>query len=190
MTRVWQVEAETVVLDDRYLKLSTQQVRLPNGARIDDFHVIESPDWAATIAITDDGQLVLVEQYRHAHGGLSVELPAGVIEAGEAPLEAAARELTEETGYVASGVRPLWTIRPEPARHRQWAHFGIAHGVRKAGAARPEETEDLRVVLWPVSDLQRLLETMVHGLHVAALLLASQSGLLIAEPSRDTDGLP
>jgi 8-oxo-dGTP pyrophosphatase MutT (NUDIX family) len=120
----------------------------------------------------------LVEQYRHAHGGWSLELPAGVIESGEDPMVAALRELGEETGYGAPHIEPLWTTRPEPARHRQWAHFGVAQGARLERARALDATEDVRVVLRPLRDFDQILAEMVHALHVGALLLALRRGAI------------
>lgn len=176
----WQVLKERVSFEDPYLKLITQEIRLPTGAVLDSFHLLESRSWAATIALTPDNQLVLVEQYRHGHGGPSLELPAGVIEVDEDPMSAALRELEEETGYTASDIEHLWTIRPEPARHQQWAHFGVVRQAVFSGQLAPDLTEDLRVVLRPLDQLDEILSQMVHAVHVGALLLAVRKGLIAA----------
>lgn len=174
----WRVLEETTLFEDRYLGIKTQQVQLPNGILIKDYHLIESRSWAATIAVTPNRELVLVEQYRHAHGASSLELPAGVIEPGEDPMTAALRELEEETGYSAPHVQPLWTIRPEPARHRQWAYFGVAHGAELGKARALDPTEDMKVVLRPLAELDQIIAEMVHALHVGALLLALRRGAI------------
>jgi len=119
---------------------------------------------------------VLVSQYRHGHKGTSLELPAGIIDPGEEELSGAARELREETGYVSDEIAPLWKIRPEPARHDQWAYFAIAKNARRAQAQDLDSTEDIRVVTRPLAELDSVLEEMVHGVHVAALLLAARRG--------------
>ncbi len=174
----WQVLDSEVLLDRRWLKVRRDRVRTESGVTIDEFHVIESSPWAAIVCVTDDQQLVLVQQYRHGHRGASLELPAGVIEPGEAPLSAAKRELLEETGFEADRWQRLWQTRPEPARHEQWAHFALARGARKSQDQQLDETEALSVLLRPVSELDQILEEMVHGVHVAALLLAERRGLL------------
>ena len=107
-----------------------------------------------------------------------LELPAGIIEPGEEPLVGASRELREETGFVSNDIAPLWKIRPEPARHSQWAHFAIAQKARRAATQDLDATEDIRVILRPLSSLDAIIEEMVHGVHVAALLLAERKGLL------------
>ncbi len=153
-------------------------MRLPEGPDIDDFHVISAPDWAAVVCITDDHQLVLVRQYRRGHDDLSLELPAGVLEVGEDPLVGGARELLEETGYQAREIQPLAKLRPEPARHEQWAHFLVATDAERVAEPKPDSTERIEIVLRPVSELTDLLAEMVHAPHVAALLIAARKGLL------------
>src|ERR1017187_3741244 len=95
----WTILAQKTLLDRRWLKITEDRVELPNGTIIDEFHVLHSPNWAAVIAVTESDEILMVEQYRHGLGRTSLELPSGVIDPGERPLEAAKRELFEETGY-------------------------------------------------------------------------------------------
>jgi 8-oxo-dGTP pyrophosphatase MutT (NUDIX family) len=174
----WEVLTADVILDRPYLRVETQKVRLGSGAVMDDFQLITAPAWVGVIALTPRQDLVLVEQYRHAHEGTSLELPAGIIEPGEEVSIAARRELREETGFEAPSVASLWQIRPEPARHRQWAHFCVARDVVQRADQSLDATEDIRVVLRPLSKLDSIVSEMVHAAHVAALLLAARRGLL------------
>lgn len=178
MIKPWQVLDSELILDRRWLRVHQERVRTASGVVIDEFHLIESAPWAAVVCVTEDRELVLVEQYRHGHSGPSLELPAGVIEPGEEPLVAARRELLEETGYEAPSFQALWQVRPEPARHRQWAHFALATGARLLASQALDLTEDVTVVKRPLADLDAILADMVHGLHVGALLLAARRGLL------------
>ncbi len=177
-TAPWKVLSSQTLLDVRYMNVERQRVELGSGTVIDDFHLVGSPDWAGVICVTDKQELVLVEQYRHGHGGVSLELPAGVIEPGEDPMVAAAREMEEETGYTADEVVSLWKTRPDPARHTHWAHFGFAKNAHVSREQRLDDTEDINVVLCPTRDLDAIVQTMVHATHVAALLFAAKKGLV------------
>jgi 8-oxo-dGTP pyrophosphatase MutT (NUDIX family) len=176
--RAWQVLESRPLFERKWLRVRQDRVRTASGVEIAEFHVIESPPWAAILCVTEARELVLVEQYRHGHGGPSLELPAGVLEPGEDPVSAAQRELAEETGYVAPDWQHLWTVRPEPARHDQWAHFAVARGATRSSAQALDATEDITVVLRPLAELDAVLGEMVHALHVGALLLAARRGLL------------
>jgi len=166
----------------RWLTLHEQRVRLPTGAEIDAFHLVESPDWVAVLALTSEreGAVVLVEQYRHGVGRASLELPAGVIDEGESPEAAAARELREETGYEAAAIAPLVVVSPEPARHTTMGHFFVATGCVRAGDQQLDRSENIAVRPFPRGELLDAVEEgrVVHGSHVAAILLAARKGWL------------
>lgn len=174
----WEILESEVLLERPYLRVHTEKVRVASGLVIPDYHIIESPSWAGIVCVTEDEELVLVQQYRHGHRGISLELPAGIIEPDEEDLKGAARELEEETGYISDDIQPLWRVRPEPARHDQWAYFAIARGARRASRQNLDATEDIRVVTRPVAELDQVVNEMVHGVHVAALLFAARKGLL------------
>lgn len=176
----WKVLSRRAVLERRWLTVSEERVLLANGTVIDEFHVLQTPPWAAVIAVTMDAQLVLVEQYRHGLGATSLELPAGVIDESERPIEAAERELREETGFAASHFQSLVELAPEPSRSTCRAHFFVAENAQRAGCAQPESSEVIRVRLLSVEAALQCIESgrMAHAAHVGAILLAERRGLL------------
>jgi 8-oxo-dGTP pyrophosphatase MutT (NUDIX family) len=174
----WEVLESRYLLERYWLRLREDRVRTASGTIIEQFHVLEQPSWAAVVCVTHDGQLVLSEQYRHGVRKVTLELPAGVIETEEAPLEGARRELLEETGYEADEWQHLLTVHPEPSRHAHTAHFFVARGARRTSAQALDTTENVSVRTLPLADMDAILSALGHGAHIGALLLAERRGLL------------
>ena len=176
----WQVLERRTLVERRWLTLHEDRVLLANGREMGEFHVVEAPNWAGVVCVTDDAELVLVRQYRHGIRSNSLELPAGVMEAGEEPLVAAKRELCEETGYLAERWEAVAAFATEPSRQTVHAHFFCALGATPTGARSLDESEDIEVVRVPCARVVALIESgeITHGVHVGAILLAAQRGLL------------
>jgi 8-oxo-dGTP pyrophosphatase MutT (NUDIX family) len=176
----WKVLEKKTLLSRRWLELSEEHVVLPNGHAIEQFHVIRAPDWASTLCVTREDRVLLVRQYRHGLGGTSLELPAGVIEAGESPLAAAQRELREETGFEADRWLALSSVATEPARHTTRAHFFCALGGHRVQAPALDDSEELELVEVEKLELGEFIERgeIQHGVHVGAILLALKRGLV------------
>lgn len=109
--------------------------------------MLRSNDWVLALPVTADGRLVLVRQHRFGTRALSVEPPGGVIEAGEDPCVAAARETVEETGYLGGRATLLGTVAPNPAIQSNRAHFVLLEGVHLGAAPAGDEHEELEVLL-------------------------------------------
>jgi 8-oxo-dGTP pyrophosphatase MutT (NUDIX family) len=176
----WRVLESRTVVDRRWLKVHEQRIGLPHGGEIDEYHLLETPSWVAALALTDEGDVVLVDQYRHGAARVSRELPAGVIDEGESPERAAKRELLEETGYASERWSPLIELATEPGRNTTRAHFWIALGAHRVAEQNTEPSEHIAIAIVPTHELlaQITAGTIVHGVHVAAILLAAQRGLL------------
>lgn len=176
----WQVLEHRHLLQRSFLTVWEDRVRLANGHEIDDFCIVEAPDWAATLCITPERQIVMVRQYRHGLRAASLELPAGALEKGEAPLPGAQRELLEETGYSSSSWQHVLTASVDPARQTATAHFFCALQARPDAAPHLDASEDLQTVLLSRTELLSAIDSgqLVHGVHIAAILMAEQRGLL------------
>jgi 8-oxo-dGTP pyrophosphatase MutT (NUDIX family) len=141
----WKLLGSTYSFRDRWLTLRSDTVALPDGETLSPYHVIESPDWVNAIAITDDGNIVLVEQYRHAVEQAMLELPAGHVEPGEAPEVAVKRELLEETGHEAASWHDLGALFPVASRFTNKVRSFLAMGARPVRAPVSGGSETLRV---------------------------------------------
>ncbi len=133
--------------------------------------MIHSGDWTLALPVTEDGRLVMVRQYRFGVRALSTEAPGGVIEPGEDPVVAAARETEEETGFAGGRARLLGTCAPNPAIQSNRCHFVLLEGVRPQGRRAPDEHEEIQVLaVAPKAALaQALAEPAQHSLALLAL---------------------
>ncbi|MBK9266616.1 MAG: NUDIX hydrolase [Polyangiaceae bacterium] len=176
----WLVTKSETLVAKKWLTVKEQHIALPHGGEIADFHLLEAPDWSSVIAVTEMGQFVFVDQYRHGAGRVSRELPAGVIDAGETPEQAARRELEEETGFVAEHWEHLFTTHVEPHRLTSRAHFFVATGARRVAKQRVDPSENIDVVLLDAADIVPAIMNgaIVHGVHVGAIMLAARRGLV------------
>ncbi len=174
----WDVKQRRYLLERPWIKIREDHVVLPTGAEMEEFHVVEYPNWAATVCLDTNNQLVLVEQYRHGIGRSSIELPAGVIEPDEDPLVAAKRELLEETGYEAASWEYLGRCATDPSNHSNYAYLYLAQGATLAGQQRLDEEEEIEVRLCNLDRLFDMISSgeIVHGIHLTALLWAMSLG--------------
>jgi 8-oxo-dGTP pyrophosphatase MutT (NUDIX family) len=160
--------------EDQWLKLRSDTVLLPNGRSLDPYHAIELPDWVNVVAITDAGNIVLIEQYRHVVGEVLVEIPAGHVDSGETPDQAVRRELLEETGYAGGTWHHLGSMFAVASRFTNQVHSYLAFGVNKAAEPAPDSSENIRMRVMPWAEF-------VRRVHSGDLRLksAGQSGTLL-----------
>ncbi|MBQ0110917.1 MAG: NUDIX hydrolase, partial [Oscillospiraceae bacterium] len=116
----------------RIINLRKDDVLLPNG-NLADREIIEHPGGASILAVTDEGEVLFVEQYRHPTGDILTEIPAGKLEKGEKPEVCAAREIVEETGYKASKLELLMSCWPSPGCYGEKLHLFLAKGLTFVG---------------------------------------------------------
>lgn len=152
------------ILDSRvvwrgdFLAVDDVAVRLPNG-KTAHRDVVRHPGAVAVIALTDDGKIVLVHQYRTALEQVTLEIPAGKLDPGEDPARAAARELLEETGYMAARMAYLGPIAVAAGYSDEIIHLYMAMGLSFEGA-RPDEDEFVHVDL---VDLDEMVDRVLDG---------------------------
>lgn len=176
----WITLEETTIIKDPWIDMRASRCLLPNGITITPFYVNHLSDFAVVVAVTPEGNVILVRQYRHGVEKVLLELPAGCIEPGEEPEKGAARELLEETGYQADSLEFLFRIAPNAANCTSYAQCYLARNVRLAGTQNLDETETLEVVEMEAVEVKRLLRQggFEQAVHVAALYRAMELGAL------------
>ena len=186
--RKWKTKTQKELMSLGYFRLREDMCELPDGRIMPRYFVLEFPDWVNVVPVTQDGQMVLIEQYRHASGEIHLELPGGAVtpaqagsvslqaHASEDPKRAALRELTEETGYVPEDVRLIHRHYPNPALQNncQWVY--VATGCRLLESPRLDPFEDIRVITMPIPKVYELLKNgaINHSLMVASLYSAQE----------------
>lgn len=158
----WKTLSSHVVIDNPHLRVRREEVLLPNGTVIPDYHIIENRGWVGIVPITEDGQLLINRQYKHGIGRPVLEFPAGGIDPGEEdPRETAFRELMEETGY---SVEPeklefLMHMIANPTGAQTLIWWYIAFDVRKTGEQKVDPAEVIENQLITPQELL----SMVHS---------------------------
>ena len=168
----WRVTASRSVHKDRWISLRADDCVTDEGAVVAPYYVLDYPDWVEVIALDADDNVLLVKQYRHGLGDLSVELPAGGMEPTDPdPLYAAGRELLEETG--CAGVLTLvGETRPNAGTHSNRTHIVLARQVAKVAEPKDDPTERIERLWVPAAEALRmaLAGELTVGMQVASLL--------------------
>lgn len=168
------------ILDSKYLyktngvALRIDQCEIPGG-NVFEPYVIETRTWVNIIALTKDREVILEKQYRHGAGQVMLEIPAGIMdEEDESPLQAAQRELLEETGYTSDKFIEVGRAYPNPATHNNLTYSFLALDVEKVRQQHLDDTEEIEVSLIPFDKLIVMAKEggLPQALHISALFFA------------------
>lgn len=174
----WPREDLPGVEDYHIFRLRRHRATSPRSGVTGTYVGIESPDWANVIPITEAGEVVLIRQYRQGIDQVILELPGGIIDPGESAATASARELAEETGYVATAWQELGSVQANPAFMNNSCHNFLATGCRLHSPTSLDAGEDIEVVLFPLPEVGRMLRdgTIRHAMVIAAFFGYLQAG--------------
>jgi ADP-ribose pyrophosphatase len=179
----WTVEQERSVLTFRIGALVHLRAKSPRTGASHDFYELRFPDFVNVVPVTRDGRVLLIRQFRAGTREITVELPGGLVEPGEAPLAAARRELREETGWDAEDWSPLGVVRPNPAIQGNRCHTFLARDVEPKGSQALEPSEDIDVVPTPLDEIPGMIQ---RGEIEHTLVLSAFLGLWLARGAGPT----
>lgn len=174
----WEVVASERLHDCAVFSVSRLRSRSPRDGGEHAFFRIDAADWVNVVPITASGDLVLIRQYRHGAGEVTLEIPGGMVDPGETPSAAAARELLEETGYRADEVALIGRSNPNSALFGNRLHSFVARGCERVQEVRNEGNEETAVELVPRAEVERLVRegTIDHALVLAGLYYLELTG--------------
>lgn len=181
----WSKLGSEAIGDFRIFKLLRERFVSPRtGAEVGAV-VVQSRDWVNVVALTDDAQVVLIRQFRFGTEKPTLEIPGGMVDAGESPLRAAQRELLEETGYRAATWLELGAIEPNPAFMRNRLHCFVARGCERVADQHQDPGEAITVELRAWREVEGLVTCgeIRHALVIVAfhLFLLRQAGRSVVE---------
>ena len=172
----WRVLDSTPLVDALpYLKVWVEKIELPDGRIVDDFYQIHLPDSVLIFARDTEGRIIVERAYRHGLKRVSLILPAGGVDSGEEPLDAARRELLEETGYTSEDWTPLGAFQSNSNQGGGKIFMFEARSARKTAEANSGDLEEIEIVL--LDDAQ--LEGAIKGGEMVALSSVTASSLAL-----------
>ena len=166
----WTVIGSTTIIKDRWIDLRADACVTAAGVSIAPFYVLAYPDWVHVVCLDGHERICVVRQYRHGAGRTTAELPGGIIEAGEDPLDAAKREIREEAGVIGEEWRTVGSYSTNPANHTNRVHI-FACRVGALQAPQPDAAETILHVFLTMTELRVAIESgeFCHLLHIGAI---------------------
>lgn len=170
----WEKISSRYLVREKWAVLRVDTCKMPDGTLIDDYYVLEYPDWANAVAFTEDDQVILIRQYRHGAEDVFLELPGGCIDPGESPEDAVLRELLEETGYAFDSVEKVGEVYANPSTAGNITHSFVLKGGKKVQEQHLDGREEIEVLTVSVSELKELVlnNEIKQALHVSSIFFA------------------
>ncbi len=170
MIKHWKLEKTTRLSKNRVFAVRKDESLSPGDGKKHNFFVIDAPDWINVIAITEDNEFLLIKQYRHGIQDITIEIPGGMVDPGERPIESARRELLEETGFESDKWKQIGMVHPNPAIMSNVCYTFLALDCGKVSEPNFDGTEDIETFTSSIVDVKNYIldGSITHSLVIAA----------------------
>jgi ADP-ribose pyrophosphatase len=170
----WKICSSEYLHKGPWATLRSDKCEMPDGRIVEQYYVLEYPNWVNAVAITEDNKILMVRQYRHAAQIVSLELPGGVIDGDESPEHAMKRELLEETGYQFDDIEQLCVVYANPSTANNHTYCYLARGGKKVQGQSLDEHEEIVVEEYTIAEVKQLLaeNKIMQALHCTGLFYA------------------
>ena len=143
----WDLFPDRVVLQTPVMTVRTGPVRCRRSGSRKDFYLLDFPDWVNVVALTPGRDMILIRQFRYGSNRMEIEIPGGMINDREVPVEAGSRELLEETGYAGRSAGIIGKVCPNPALQRNYCYTVLVEDAVKVAEPTMDDMEDIECFL-------------------------------------------
>ncbi len=178
--KLWSETSRRLIYAGRIFSVLQVRRRSPTSGGEFAFDIVEGPDWVNVVALTEARRVVLIRQYRAGSQTITLEIPGGTVDEKETPLDAARRELAEETGYAADTWELIGRVEPNPAFQTNRTYTYLAGNARPTQPQRLDDTELIEVDERELGEVPSLIGegTITHALVVCAFFHLANRGLM------------
>ncbi len=176
MPKKWKTLGTKQIFGNRIFGFREDTVKSPKTDNTHPVWVMDAPTWVNIIPITKEKKVIMIKQYRFGSQEISLEIPGGMVDAGEDAQSAATREMKEETGYDSEEVHTIGKISPNPALMSNHTYSYVAYNVEKTGDQQLDNMEDIEVLEVDLNEIPTLITNgeIDHSLVVSAFYLLDQ----------------
>lgn len=170
MIKNWKLQKSEIQCSNRVFSVRKDKSLSPEDGKLHDFYVVNAPDWINVVAITPHNEFLLIKQYRHGIRDITIEIPGGMIDPGESPLESAKRELLEETGYKSENWKKIGMVHPNPAIMSNNCYTFLALNCKRVSEPNFDSTENIETFFCSSDEIKKYITegSITHSLVVAA----------------------